>query len=159
MRRFLKFLHTAAALGLAGGLAAYLMVLLAAPADADLNTRLALRESLAFVASWLIMPSMLVVLASGLLAMAAHYPFVNAPWVWVKAISGLLIFEATLASVDAPAQQAVEALNRAVAGLVTEADLARLVRNEWGAWWMLLALSLANVALGIWRPRFGLPRG
>lgn len=156
MRRFLKFLHTASAIGLAGGLAAYMLVLAAMPDDISLETLLAVRESLAVVANWLILPSMVVVLTSGLLAMGVHFPFHNAPWVWVKAISGVLIFEATLGAVDAPAQHAVAAANRAIAGDIETAELARLVRDEWGAWWALLGLSAANVAIAIWRPRFGL---
>lgn len=156
MRRLLKFLHTLSAIGLAGGLAAYMLVLSAAPEVSSLSEYAALRASLVPLSQWLVLPSMLVALVSGLLAMAAHTPYLNAPWVWVKALSGILIFEATLASVDAPVTAAAEASARAVAGELDGAALAGLIRDEWGAWWMLLALAAANVALGIWRPRFGL---
>lgn len=156
MRRLLKFLHTLSAIGLAGGLAAYMLVLGGAPDIASLSEYAALRASLVPVSKWLLMPSMLLVLVSGLLAMAVHYPFQNAPWVWVKALSGILIFEATLASVDAPAKAAAAAAANAVAGEIDAATLAGLVRDEWGAWWALLGLAAANVALAIWRPRMGL---
>lgn len=158
MRRFLKFLHTISAIGLAGGLGAYMSVLAAMPEDLSLETFLAVRESLAAVSARLILPSMVVALTSGLLAMAVHFPFHNAPWVWVKAISGILIFEATLGGLDAPAQAAAAAAGRAVTGEIDAAELARLVRDEWGAWWVLLGLSAANVALAVWRPGFGLGR-
>ena len=156
MRKLLKFLHTLSAIDLAGGLAAYMFVLAATPDEISLETYASLRRSLAATANWLILPSMLIVLVSGLLAMAVHFPFHNAPWVWVKAISGILIFEATLGGVDAPAQQALAAADRALAGEIDSVELTRLVRDEWAAWWTLLALSAANVALAIWRPQFGL---
>ena len=156
MRRLLKFLHTLSAIGLAGGLAAYMLVLSAAPDINSLDAYAALRASLVPVTKWLLMPSMLVVLVSGLLAMAVRPAFMEAPWVWVKALSGILIFEASLASIDAPIRAAAAASARAVAGEIDAAALAGLVRDEWGAWWMLLALAVANVGLAIWRPRFGL---
>lgn len=130
MRRLLKFLHTLGAIGLAGGLAGYMLLLAATPAYIAVESYTTLRESLAVVTSWLILPSILVVLISGLLAIAIHFPLQNAPWVWVKAVSGILIFEATLASVDAPARQAVAAAHRALAGEIDPAELARLVRDE-----------------------------
>jgi hypothetical protein len=154
LRKLLKFLHTMSAIGLAGGLASYMMVLAATPHPSTLETYASLRASLAFVADWLILPSMVIVLASGLLAMAAHYPFLNTGWVWLKAVSGILIFEATLTSVGGPAGEAAKLTSGALAGEVDAARLDRLVRDEWGAWWMLLALSTANVLVAIWRPRF-----
>lgn len=151
----MKFLHTLSAIGIAGGMAAYMLVLASAPEIASLEAYADMRESLAAVSKWLILPSMLVVLVSGLLAIAVHYPFAEAPWVWAKAFSGIVVFEAALLSVDGPAQRAAEASTRAMAGEIDAARLASLVHDEWGSFWMLLALSAANVALAIWRPRFG----
>ena len=156
MRRLLKFLHTMSAIGITGGLAAYMLVLANAPEIDSLEAHAALRHSLAMVSKWLILPSMLVVVLSGLLAIAAHFPFAEAPWVWAKALAGILVFEATLMSIDGPAQRAAEISANAVAGEVDPAQLASLMQDEWGAWWILLALFTANVVLAIWRPRFGL---
>ncbi|MEM9531960.1 MAG: DUF2269 family protein [Pseudomonadota bacterium] len=158
LRRSLKFLHTASALGLTGGLAAYMMTLAYGPPPESLEAYAALRESLNTVANWLLTPSMVVVLVSGLLAMAAHYPYMEAPWVWVKAVSGILVFEATLGSLDAPAQRAAVAAQKALDGTIDQDRLNELIHNEWGAWWMILALSAANMILAIWRPRFKVPR-
>jgi hypothetical protein len=155
----MKFLHSVSAIGMAGGLAAYVIVLLTAPAGMSLGEHAALRTGLAGVSSWLIVPSMLVTIVTGLLAMTVHYPFMNQPWVWVKALTGLLIFEATLASIDAPAQQTAKALADAAGTGIGPAEVARLMRDEWSAWWILLGLSVANVALAIWRPKFGLRPG
>ncbi len=153
-RKLLKFLHTMSAIGIAGGLAAYMMILAAWPDVDTVEGYAALRSSLAFVANWLILPSMVIVLASGLLAMAAHYPFLNTGWVWLKAVSGILIFEATLTSVGGTAGEAATLAARAAGGEIDAARLDELVRDKWGAWWMLLALSTANVLIAIWRPRF-----
>lgn len=159
IRRSLKFLHTLTAIGLSGGLAAYMMVLAYGPAPQSLEQYAAMREALAVVSKWLLMPSMVGVLITGLLAMAAHYPYMEAPWVWVKAVSGILVFEATLGAIDAPAQRAARVTAQALNGELDVSQVATLVHNEWGAWWMVLALSGANVALAIWRPRFKVPRG
>jgi hypothetical protein len=157
-RRFLKFLHTASGIGYAGGLAAYMLVLSAAPDIGNLEEYAALRASLVPVTTWLLMPSMLVVLVSGLLAMAISVAYQNAPWVWAKALSGILIFESSLSAIDSPIKGAAEASARAVAGEIDGATLESLVRDEWVAWWILLGLCAANVALAIWRPRFGMRR-
>ena len=156
MRRLLKFLHTMSAIGITGGLAAYMMVLAYGPPVESLEAYAAMRESLAIVSKWLILPSMLIVVLSGLLAIAAHYPFAEAPWVWVKALAGILVFESTLMAIDGPAQKAAELSAKAVGGEVDPARLADLVHDEWGAWWILLGLFTANVVLAIWRPKFGL---
>lgn len=154
MKRFMKFVHSASSIGLTGGLATYMLVLWAGPEITSLSEYSAMRESLAMVAKWLLVPSMMVVLVSGLWAMAIHYPYHEAPWVWLKALSGILIFEATLASIDSPSQAAAKAALSAVNGEIGPVRLAELVRDEWGAWWMILFLNLANVALATWRPRF-----
>jgi len=156
MRRLLKFLHTMSTIGITGGLAAYMLVLATAPPVESLEAYAAMRESLAMLSKWLILPSMLIVVLSGLLAIAAHFPFAEAPWVWAKALAGILVFEATLLAIDGPAQQAARLSEKALAGEIAPAELAGLVSDEWGAWWILLALFTANVILAIWRPRFGL---
>lgn len=155
MRRLLKFLHTVTGLGMLGGLAAYIMVLMAAPDITNIEQHVALRESLAFVSNWLIMPSMLLVLVTGLLAMAASNVYMSAPWVWAKALSGVLVFEATLASIDAPADRARAAVLEAAAGNIDAQRLSELVHDEFVAWWILFGLGVANIAIGVWRPKFG----
>jgi hypothetical protein len=153
VRRFLKFLHTAGAMVTAGGLAAFMFVLANGPAPDALPEYAAMRHSLAMLSKWLITPGMVVTVASGLLAMGVHYPFHNLGWVWLKALSGLLIFEATLASVDSPAREAAEWSRKASTGEIDAVALAGLVEDKWAAWWALLVLFAANVVLGIWRPR------
>jgi hypothetical protein len=155
MRKLLKFLHTTGAIAFTGGLGTFMLVLAAGPDIASVDAYAALRHSLEVVSAWIIVPSMGLVTVSGLLAMGVHFPFQNAPWVWIKALSGVLIFEATLASVDAPAERAATAAARAAAGEIDIAELTALVQDKWVAWWVLLALAAINVVFAIWRPRFG----
>jgi len=155
MRRTLKFLHTMGSIGITGGLAAYMLVLAMLPESAALDTQLVVRDGLALVSKWLILPSMLMVLLSGLLAIAANTAFLEAPWVWIKGLAGILVFESTLLAIDGPAQRALKLTNKAVAGEIDAAALPGMIQDEWGAWWILLGLFTANVVLSIWRPRFG----
>jgi len=157
MRRLLKFLHTTAGIGLTGGLAAYMAILYSGPGFDSLEAYAALRQSLAFVSKWLLLPSMILTVVSGLLSLAVHHPFQNAAWVWLKALLSLLIFEATLASVDTRARDAARLASEAASGLRDTGLLEGLAAREWTAYWTILALCLANVALGIWRPRLYRP--
>jgi len=155
MRRTLKFLHTMGSIGITGGLAAYMLVLVMLPQGAALETQLVIRDGLALLSKWLILPSMLVVLLSGLLAIAANTAFLEAPWVWIKGLAGILVFESTLLAIDGPAQRNAKFVHEAVVGNIKTQALPGMLSDEWGAWWILLGLFTANVVLAIWRPRFG----
>lgn len=137
-----------------GGVIAYLLLVEFGTSPAISADYLALRDAIYLASRWVIMPSMVIVLASGLLAMAVHHPFQNMLWVWIKALTGLLVFEATLASVDGPARRAAAAAAEALDGQLTLAELDAAVRDHIAALWILLALFAVNVVLGIFRPRF-----
>lgn len=157
LRRFLKLLHTFGAIGLVGGLGAYMLILGTGPGPEVVPEHAALRQSLAMLSKWLIVPSLLGVILSGVLSMAVHHPFQDKGWVWAKLLSGLLIFESSLATIDGPARRAAEVAERARLGEIDAASMAALINDRWGAWWVLLVLFFANVVLGIWRPRFSRP--
>ena len=152
-RKLVKIVHTLSAIAYAGGIAGYLFVLMGAPEPTEIGQLLTMRTSIDFLVSWLIVPGMLVVLVSGLVSMMVHTPFMEQGWVLLKALAGVLVFEATLASIDAPAKRAMHAAERAAAGEFDLAELSGMIHDEWMALWVLLALSAANVVLGIWRPR------
>lgn len=139
---------------MAGGLAAFMIVLAAGPEPGAVSEYAALRESLALLSRVLILPSLVVTLTSGLLAMAVHFPFQNRGWVWIKAGLGLLVFEASLVHIDGPAKAAAAISARAQRGEIDPTALANLIQDRWGAWWVLLAIFAVNVILAIWRPRF-----
>lgn len=154
LRRFLKLVHTLGSIGMAGGIAAFMLLASSSPEPAATPEYLAIREGLYTISRTLVLPSMALIFLSGVLSMAAHFPFQNALWVWLKLAAGFLIFESMLATLDAPARRAVEATTAAMNGDMEPAQLAGSIENFWGAWWAILVLAGLNVVLAIWRPRF-----
>lgn len=109
----------------------------------------AARLAIASISRYLLMPSLVLVLITGLLAMVATESFKLAGWAWLKALLGLSVFEATLVTIGSSTQRVVFANDGgASAGLV-----ASLLQSERNTIWLLLGLCVANVVLAIWRPR------
>ncbi|MEM6511904.1 MAG: hypothetical protein AAF660_02740 [Pseudomonadota bacterium] len=154
MRKVMKFLHTTGSLGVAGGLAAFMLILHFGPPLGATAEYAHLREILDALSSYIILPSMALVMLSGVLAMAVHFPFQSATWVWIKLLTGFLILESMLATLDAPSRDAAAAARDAVVGNIKADELPAAVQDHWFAWWVLLSLALGNVGLAIWRPRF-----
>ncbi len=152
MRRLLKFLHTLGAIGLMGAMASFLVALFA-PAPTSLDGQAAMMGAMARIATWVFLPSMVVTLISGLLAMAASPGYLDAGWVWVKAATGILVFESGFTGVAGPIQQAGRTSAAALAGRMDPGTVALAFGAERNTLWVLLAVALANVALGVWRPR------
>jgi hypothetical protein len=155
MRRTLKFLHSIAAIGMTGALAAHIILLAVSPEPSSLEAYAAMREGIAAITRYLLLPSLTLVLFTGLLALGMHTPFHNAGWAWVKAAMGLWIFQGTLKGIEGPAKQAAMVSARALQEEIDPQILQDLMRTEWGSLWVILALAVANVAIAIWRPRLG----
>ena len=155
MRKLLKLLHWAGAIAVLGGMVAIMLLTANAPdPSTDLAGYAAVRGSLAILANWVIVPGLGVALFSGLMAMAIHPPFHNAGWALTKALSGLVLFESSLATIVAPADEAALLTAQALAGEIDQATMFAGINDIWGAWWVLLVIAILNVVLGIWRPRF-----
>ncbi|MEM6667114.1 MAG: hypothetical protein AAF638_12015, partial [Pseudomonadota bacterium] len=92
LSKTLKFLHSLASAGLIGGLSAYLALLWLAPQDTA-ETYVAMRQSISAINTFVLIPSLGIVIVSGLFAMAAHTPFLKKRWVGVKAVMGILVFK------------------------------------------------------------------
>lgn len=152
MRKALKFFHTLASCGLIGALLGYIVVLLAAPQD-TIAAYANARATIAALCNYVLLPSLAIALISGLLSMAAHRPFQEMRWVWIKALLGIGMFEATLGIIQGKAAYAATISARIAAGEAPPDALAGAVVNEWGSLAAIMVLSLANVVLGIWRPR------
>ena len=148
MRRLVKLLHTIGAAGLMGAAAALIVVLISAPASFTAGEYGPVLTAVAKIAAWIIGPSMVLTVVSGLLSMAVHPPFRDAGWAWVKTATGLLILQAT-----AHLLGALDEATKEGAGDSDLASAARLLEGEVNTLWVLLGVSAANVALGIWRPR------
>ncbi len=157
MRRPLKFIHTVATAALVGALALQLVIAfrynpLLATDDA---TALGARAVMAEVTRWVMGPSLVVCVVSGLLLMGLNRTFASAGWVWAKALLGLMLVKGVITIQD-PAVHELYAL--AMQGIAGKADalaeLARLARMEWLGGWLALTLAVAAIAFGVWRPRF-----
>ena len=97
----------------------------------------------------MLLPSLALVLVTALLAIAATRGYHDAGWAWVKALLGIGVFEATLVTVGASSRQA----ELAAAAVTDPSLLASLLHSERNTLLMLLALSVANVVLAVWRPK------
>ncbi len=153
LRRLFKFLHTLGAAGLTGAIAALAVVVILAPASIGTGSYLPIMAAMAKIAAWVIAPSLVLTVVSGLLAMLANPAYYEAGWVWAKAATGLALLEGGL-RVIGPLQDEAKRGADALAGGANAADIARLLTSEENTLWLLLAVSIANIVLGIWRPRF-----
>ena len=148
MRKSVKFLHTMASCGFIGALAAHILLLSAAPHAADPATRVVI----GLLGTWLLLPSMAIVLMSGLLSMAVHRPFQAQRWVWTKAALSFILFIATL-HLQAMASGAAAIAARIPPGQPAPAALAAELANEGASLGLVLVFAVANIVLGVWRPR------
>ena len=153
MRRVLKILHTIASGGLVGGVLAY-MVLLTVAAPETPATYADLREAVAILSNWVLLPSLGVALVSGLLSMVVHRPFLDKGWAWCKAALGILMFKGVLTIVSAKANYAAAISRKMAAGEAPADALEVALAYEWATLGAVLAISVANIVLGVWRPRF-----
>lgn len=152
LRKLIKILHEVGAIGVVGSFAACIVLGAKAP-PLPLIAYAAARQQIAVIAQWLLVPSLAVVLISGLLAIAANKAYVDAGWAWLKALLGVSMFEGTLVTVAGSARHAAELSALAAAGHADPAQLAQVLRTESGSLWLLLTLALANIVIAVWRPR------
>lgn len=154
MSHLIKFLHTMGAIGLMGAMAALLVLLSLAPPPTDLPEYALARAAMDRIARWIFLPSLGLTLIAGLLALAVNQSYQNAGWALAKLATGIIIFEWGFVAVQGPMQNEAALAAKALAGEADPAKLARYLDAEWNSLWVLLAVATANVALGVWRPRF-----
>ena len=153
MRRTMKFLHDVGSIGVAGAMLALLVLLANSPDPAAMSEYAAVRSAMRAIADYLFLPSLMLVLVSGLLALAASPVFMNAGWALAKLGFGVIMFEGGLVGVNGPMTREAE---RALAAVATNEPLAvagGTMNSEVLAISLLLFVSALNVALAVWRPR------
>ena len=153
MRRLMKFMHTMGAIGQMGAMACLLVLLTFVPAPTSLSEYSLMRGAMGGIATWIFLPSLVLVLITGLMAMAVNPGYHSAGWAWAKLLSGILVFEWGFAAIQGPMQQEAELSARALTHEVDPAALAASLGAEWKSLWVLFAVATANVIFGIWRPR------
>lgn len=151
-RKLVKIGHTVASAGLIGGLLAYMALLVVQVPETAADYE-QLRASIKVISDWVILPSLAVALVSGLLAMVVHTPFLDRGWVWIKAALGILMFKGVLTIVHAKATYAARVAADIAAGSAAPDALNSLLGLEWGTLCVVMAITVANVVLGVWRPR------
>jgi membrane-associated protease RseP (regulator of RpoE activity) len=152
MKRFLKILHEIGTVGTMGAIAAVLILLVSARGSSA-EQYAVVRLGIDHLARWLLLPSLGLVLFTGLVTMAVHRSFHNAGWAWIKALLGVSVLEGTLGGIIGTARDAAAVSSRVAAGTADSGLLAPILRQEWGALWVILFLSLVNIVLAVWRPR------
>ncbi len=136
-----------------GSMASLLVLTSVAPPPTSLAEYALIRGAMAEIATLVFFPSLAMTLISGLLAIAVNQSFHNAGWAWVKLATGVLMFEGGLVSVLGPIQEEAKRSASALAGQLDPATVIRSYGGVPSTLWALLAVTTANVVLGIWRPR------
>jgi hypothetical protein len=140
-----------------GSIASLLVLMAFSPPSTSLAGYALMRGAIAEIATWVFFPSFSLTLVAGMLAIAANRAFHNAGWAWVKLATAILVFAGSfqvLASIQDEAKRSAGAL----AGL-SDPNSITVSFGEQSALWVLLAVSTANVVLGVWRPRLTRIRG
>lgn len=144
-----KTLHDLASMAFGGAVAACLVI--NQTAQPHLSPEfMAARQLFAAIGQYILVPSMAVVVVSGLVALAATRAYSEAGWAWLKALLGMSVFVATLMAVGS-AREGGDLAQALAAGDL--AALQPLLRAERNALWLLIGLSVVNVVLAVWRPR------
>jgi len=156
--RIVKLLHFLGLTGFVGGLAA--AAVLGGFADqAPPGVLAALRLAIAELGESLVVPSLVLVLVSGMLLVVARPKLVRARWVWAKAVLAVVMAVLALSVVQPGARRAAVLASEAALGTPARDALAQATSAESLGGTVVLLLALAALALAVWRPRLGRPAG
>jgi len=156
VRKALKFCHTLGGVGLLGTLLTLIIVFVMLPDPTqDIAGYAALTELVDRLARWVLLPSLILTLVSGLLSIGAVTAFHGAGWAWLKLATGVVMFEGTLLAVQGPIQREANLTRQYLSGEVEAAALASSFETISYSIFVLGSVAVANVVLGIWRPRLG----
>ena len=113
-----------------------------------------MRGAMGAIATWIFFPSLGLTLIAGLLAIGLNRGFHEAGWAWLKAATGILVFESGFVGVLGPDAGGGRAQRAGARGPARPGDARRIARA--GAQHPVGAARRSrrlNVVLGIWRPR------
>ena len=155
MRKLLKFGHSMTAITFLGSVVVLWVFhhYLPPPPEA-LEIYVAERQVMERVATLVMMPSLLVTLLFGLASFAVVPGYHGAPWAWGKLITTVLMLEGSLLGIQSPIKREAELATAALTDISLVRELALKLDAERGSLVIIGVVATANVALGIWRPKF-----
>ena len=154
-KNLLKLLHYASLAGLGGGIVVILVLLDTIDATSPAAVA-SMHTAIALVCGGLVVPSLIVLLLTGMLLVVARPQLINARWVWAKAFVGLIV-AATLLAGFQPLVNALASMASTGALGTPPGPLADTVETERWAAYLTLANVVAAMAIAVWRPRLGRP--
>lgn len=153
-KNFVKLLHYAGLVGLAGGVVVSLV--LADTIDVTSPSGSAtVHAALAVVGSAVIVPALVLVLLTGLLLVVARPTLISARWVWLKAALGLTTGAVVLLALQPALRAAAAMAADGALGDRAMGPLAAVVETESTSAYATLALVAMATVVAIWRPRLG----
>ena len=155
MRQWLKFGHSMTAISFLGSvIVLWVMIAQLPPPEGALEVYVAQRQLMAHIASMVLMPSLLISLLFGMASMAAVSGFHSAPWAWAKLVTTVLMLEGSLLGIQSPIKREAVLAEKALTAPTHIAGLAQNLSSEQMSLVLIGVVAMANVALGVWRPRF-----
>jgi hypothetical protein len=163
VRKTLLWIHLASVAVFAGA-TALMLVQMASFTPMSPESFAAVRETVSTGARDVVLPALLVTVASGMLLVVARPMLIEARWVWAKAAVGLALAAFVLLHAYPTTRLASAMVGGVAASSVLQQGAPRdasqpplevvLVREERGQW-IVLALAALATALAVWRPRLG----
>jgi uncharacterized membrane protein len=155
VRQWLKFGHSMTAISFLGSvIVLWVMIAQLPPPEGALEVYVAQRQLMAQIASMVMMPSLLISLLFGMASMAAVSGFHSAPWAWAKLVTTVLMLEGSLLGIQSPIKREAALAEKALLDPTHIAGLAQNLSSEQMSLVLIGVVAMANVALGVWRPRF-----
>ena len=155
MRHWLKFGHPITAMSFLGAVIVLWVMTDRLPLpNQALDIYAAQRQVMERIASLVLMPSLLISLLFGMASMAAVSGFHSAPWAWGKLVTTVLMLEGSLLGIQSPLKRESLLAERALADPAQISQLAQNIPSEQSSLVLIGLVATANVALGVWRPRF-----
>jgi hypothetical protein len=154
MKPLLKWLHVASAVGFVGGLAAMLLLSLTAD-DSSASAFAVARRAIQTLGETLGLPSLVLLMLSGMMLTMKQPSLVEARWLWGKALLGMLVSGVALLMVQPGAMRAAALAQMVLEGSMSVRTLEAAIRMERIGVAISVAASLIAIALAVWRPRLG----
>jgi len=155
VRQWLKFGHSMTAISFLGSVIVLWVMIDQLPRpEGALEIYAAQRQLMARIASMVLMPSLLISLLFGMASMAVVSGFHSAPWAWAKLLTTVLMLEGSLLGIQSPIKREAILAEKALMDPIHIAGLAQNLSSEQMSLVLIGVVAMANVALGVWRPKF-----